>query len=174
MNRSTFAVRVAIPALVLTVSGFLIASSAQTANPQSIPDRAQQHRSVWDGIYTEEQANRGEVLYRAQCASCHGEKLVGKPSDSTPALAGKGFETAWKGRSVGDLLKKIVRKMPQGDPGTLTPQQGADLVAFLLRFNQFPAGKVGLPTDESLAAIRFDDKPADQKSEQKKTAEPAE
>ncbi|HKD15679.1 MAG TPA: hypothetical protein VKE71_14185, partial [Candidatus Angelobacter sp.] len=66
-----------------------------------------------------------------------GDQLTGKESENSPALTGKTFEDQWNGRTVGDLFRKILRKMPQDDPGRLTPQESADLVAFLLRFNKF-------------------------------------
>ena len=119
---------------------------------------------MWDGVYTDKQAERGGRLFRSECSSCHGDQLAGKESENTPALTGKDFETQWSGRTVGDLFRKILRKMPQDDPGRLTPQEGADLVAFLLNFNKFPAGKTELPPQpEPLAAIHFDEKKPDQK-----------
>ncbi len=127
---------------------------AQTANSQSSPV---QSPSVWDGIYTEQQAQRGEALYQRQCSLCHGAKLIGKASEDTPPLTGPVFMKTWNGRSLDALFKQILRKMPQDDPGTLTPKQTADLVAFILSFNKFPAGQTELPTQiDSLATIHLD------------------
>lgn len=120
--------------------------------------------SVWEGIYTEKQAQRGEALFHDKCSSCHGDKLTGKESDNVPPLTGAGFMEEWNGRTVGDLFKKIIRKMPDDDPGTLTPQQTADLVAFLLSFNKFPTGKSEVPADAApLASVRFESKKPEQK-----------
>jgi S-disulfanyl-L-cysteine oxidoreductase SoxD len=154
-----------VPVILLTVvsasAAFLISIEAQTAVPQLTPGQPPQYHSVWDGIYTESQAGRGEALYHHECAGCHGDKLMGagKDSEDAPALTGQEFQEEWKGRTVNDLFKKILRKMPQDDPGTLTPEQTADLLAFLLSFNKFPAGKTELPPDEkALKGIHFDGK----------------
>jgi quinoprotein glucose dehydrogenase len=157
-----------VPAMIFALVGsfavFPIALRPQASNSQSTPAQPPPYHSVWDGIYTEEQAERGRTLYRQRCGSCHGDTLTGKESDSTPALAGPEFETEWSGRTVNDLFKKILRKMPQDDPGTLTPPQSVDLAAFLLSFNKFPAGKNELPPEgETLASIRFDAKTTDPK-----------
>lgn len=144
---------------VAVLATVLAAFGAQTTAPQS------PNRSVWEGIFTEKQAERGEALFHDKCSSCHGDKLTGKESDNVPPLTGAGFLDEWNGRTVGDLFKKIIRKMPDDDPGTLTPQQTADLVAYLLSFNKFPAGKTELPPDAgSLASVRFETKKPEQKS----------
>jgi mono/diheme cytochrome c family protein len=74
-----------------------------------------------------------------------------------PPLAGKDFLTNWTGKSVGDLFEKTHTTMPATAPGTLTPQQAADVVAHLLRIGQYPAGGTELVTKvEALAAIKLD------------------
>lgn len=157
------ATRLLFASAATVLFSLLLTSSAQTENLQQKP-AAPAYSSVWDGVYTEKQAQRGEALYHETCSSCHGDKLTGKESENAPALTGEKFETQWKDRTVGDLFRKILRKMPQDDPGTLTPQQSADLAAFLLSFNKFPAGKNELPADnEPLASIQFDTKKPDQK-----------
>src|SRR5882762_5843062 len=67
-------------------------------------------RSVWDGVYTQEQAERGHSLYNRHCASCHGDELAG--GDVPPPLAGSGFLANWNGLTVGDLFERIRRSMP--------------------------------------------------------------
>ena len=115
---------------------------------------------MWDGVYSAKQAERGEALYHKQCSSCHGEKLTGKRDEDIPPLAGQRFTDEWNHRPVGDLFKKILRTMPQDDPGSLTSQQSADIVAFILSFNIFPAGDAELPADDkALSIIRIEAKP---------------
>ena len=112
-------------------------------------------RSVWDGVYTEEQAKRGEELYRKECASCHGDTLIGGGGASP--LTGGTFLSNWNGLTVGDLFDRIRKTMPQGSPGKLTKQQDADILAYLLSFNKFPAGKTELQKQvEFLKEIRFE------------------
>ena len=147
-------------AAVIVLAGFCPRLRAQSSNQ---PTQAETH-SVWDGVYNEKQAERGAALYYHECSSCHGDKLTGKESENSPALTGEKFTTQWNGRTVGDMFRKILRKMPDDDPGTLSPQESADLVAFILSFNKFPAGKAELPAvNESLATIRFDAKKPEHK-----------
>jgi mono/diheme cytochrome c family protein len=112
-------------------------------------------RSVWDGVYTEEQATRGEEMYRKECASCHGETLVG--GGGSAPLTGGAFLSNWNGLTVGDLFERIRKTMPQGALGKLSKQQDADVLAYLLSFNKFPAGKTELQKQvEFLKEIRFE------------------
>lgn len=116
---------------------------------------AQQAQSVWDGIYTAEQAKRGEGLFGQTCASCHGFDLMG--GETAPALADGQFRSNWNGLSVGDLFERIRVSMPPSGPGTLTRQQYADVVAFLFFRSEFPAGKTELSTKtEVLKQIAFE------------------
>ena len=114
-------------------------------------------RSVWDGVYTEEQAKRGEAAYRKECAACHGDMLTG--GESAPALAGGVFQANWNGLTLGDLFDRIRKTMPLSKPGSLTRQQNADVLAFMLSINKFPAGKMELyRQSEMLKEIRFETK----------------
>jgi cytochrome c len=120
-------------------------------------------RSVWDGVYTAEQANRGEPIYRKECAACHGDMLTG--GESSPPLAGGAFLANWNGLTMGDLFDRIRKTMPQTNPGRLTRQQDADILAFMLSVNKFPPGKTELyRQSEMLKEIRFESvKPAPKK-----------
>ena len=112
-------------------------------------------RSVWDGVYTEEQAKRGEAAYQKQCAACHGDTLAGR--ESAPPLTGGAFMANWNGLTLGDLFERVRKTMPQNAPGKLSRQQNADILAFVLSFNKFPAGKTELYRQtEMLKEIRFE------------------
>jgi mono/diheme cytochrome c family protein len=114
--------------------------------------------SVRDGVYSVEQARRGESLYRQQCASCHGEKLEGR--GQAPPLTGDEFVMDWSGMTVGDLFEKMQTSMPADQPGHLSREQNAMLLAYILSSNQYPSGRAVLPTDgERLRLIRFDSAP---------------
>ena len=120
---------------------------------------AESPASVWDGVYSDAQAGRGAVLYETACASCHGDKLQGK--GQTPALMGSDFVMNWSGMTVGDLFDKIQTSMPADKPGSLSREQNASLVAYLLSANKFPSGKAELSSDaERLQQIRFEVAPA--------------
>ena len=98
--------------------------------------------SVWDGVYSEAQAARGGEAYRQACVNCHGPELEG--ADMTPPLTGGTFTSNWNDLTLGDLFERIRATMPLDKPGTLSRQQNADLVAFLLSANQWPAGTTEL------------------------------
>jgi S-disulfanyl-L-cysteine oxidoreductase SoxD len=118
---------------------------------------AQSSRSVWDGVYASEQASRGSALYASACASCHGTALTG--GESAPPLAGGDFLANWNGLTVGDLFERIRISMPADQPGKLTREEDADVLAYMLSMNQFPAGKSELDHQtESLKQIRIEPK----------------
>src|SRR5687767_15667224 len=91
-----------------------------------------------DGVYSEAQAKRGDALYKENCATCHGDNLEG--SGPMPALAGKDFLASWQGKTVGDLYDKTFTTMPATAPGSLTPAQATDIVAYMLAAGRFKAG----------------------------------
>jgi len=121
--------------------------------------RAQQSapasRSVWDGVYTEEQAKRGEALYGQECAKCHGADLSGL--DEAPALSGGAFLANWNELTVGDLFERVRLTMPPNKQGRLSRQQIVDILSHVLSVNSFPAGKTELePKTELLKQIRIE------------------
>jgi mono/diheme cytochrome c family protein len=112
-------------------------------------------RSVWDGVYTAEQAKRGAGLYAQHCAFCHGPQLNG--GDVAPALTGVEFNGNWNGLTVGDLFERIRISMPQDDPAKMSAQQKADVLAYMLSVGMFPAGSTELARETPvLAQIKFE------------------
>jgi mono/diheme cytochrome c family protein len=113
------------------------AATTGSASPGAAP-------AAGAGLYAAAQAKRGESVYTDNCAACHDPKLTGGVG---PPLAGKEFATNWKTKSVGELLELVQTTMPLTAPGSLMPQQSADVVAFILSSNQYPAGATELATD---------------------------
>lgn len=107
-------------------------------------------RSVWDGVYSDVQAKRGHEIYREQCAGCHLESLGG--ADMAPALAGDAFRTQWNDLLVADLFDRIRISMPQDTPASLSRQAYVDIVAHILKTNNFPAGDTDI--DDDIAALK--------------------
>lgn len=111
--------------------------------------------SVRHGVYTDEQAKRGEAVYAQECASCHGPTLGGV--EMAPALAGETFLANWSGLSVADLVERIRLSMPPDNPGRLSRAQNLDVVAYMLKVGKYPAGKSELPAEaEPLKQIRIE------------------
>jgi len=141
--------RITIPA----AAGLLALSSAFYSLVE-----AQAPASVWDGVYTQQQAKRGEALYKKECAACHGEALEGNGQTeraqrlerALPPLCGDVFKGNWNGRPLSDLFDKMKRTMPRDDAGRISLSQNADILAYMLKFNEFPSGKAELPADPSL------------------------
>jgi mono/diheme cytochrome c family protein len=109
-----------------------------------------QGKTTRDGVYTSAQAARGEKVYADSCASCHGADLSG--SGQAPELSGKDFNGDWNTLPLSDLFERTRLTMPADKPGTLKPEQIADLTAFLLQKSAFPNGQTELPSD--LAALK--------------------
>lgn len=124
--------------------------------PAALP--AQTSVSVWDGVFTPGQVARGRTVYAEICTECHERALTG--GGETRPLAGDRFLTGWYGETVGTLFDRVRVTMPLTKPGTLNRQQVADVVAFVLYFNNFPAGKTELSTRlEVLNQIRITNEP---------------
>lgn len=146
-HHSWFARVSAIGAVMTTLlAGGSWARAGQEASPAK--------RSVWDGVYTEGQAQRGKELYAAHCIACHGENL--ESNGSVKALSGPDFAANWNGLTMGDLLERTRTTMPMDKPGTLSRQQIADVLSFVLSVNKMPAGSTELPRQsEILSGITF-------------------
>ena len=138
-------------AVLLSVLCMAITASLSAAQEPSTADT----RSVWDGVYTADQAKRGEASYKTGCSSCHGETLKG--AGESPALAGMAFMSNWSGLPLGDLYERIRRTMPQDNPARITRQQKIEILAYLLSMNKFPSGNTDLPRQpELLKLIRIE------------------
>jgi mono/diheme cytochrome c family protein len=110
-----------------------------------------QVRSVADRVYSAGQATRGQEVYKAQCAACHGSALEGA---NGPPLVGEAFLGNWNARALTDLVDKIYKTMPFSLPGSLSREQGIDLAAYILQSGKFPAGQAEL-REGSLGEIVF-------------------
>lgn len=110
--------------------------------------------SVWNGVFTTEQAKRGEQEYQQACAECHLDDLSGA---GIPSLIGEPFHIRWSELSVADLVLVSRTTMPEGAPASLSRQAYVDIVSFMLQRNGFPAGESELPLDtESLQSIMIE------------------
>jgi mono/diheme cytochrome c family protein len=110
-------------------------------------------QSVTDGVYSSEQATRGQALYATQCSKCHGGTLGGQVG---PPLAGNDFNAKWSSQTLLDLANKIRRTMPSDQPDRPTDPQTADLVAYILQSGKFPSGRSALlMEDAALKQVTF-------------------
>jgi mono/diheme cytochrome c family protein len=131
---------------IVSVCGFILSVSYAALGAQGTTSA---------GVYTAEQATRGEAVYKEQCAACHGDNLEG--SGPMPPLAGQDFLMNWQGKTLGDLFEKTQTTMPATAPGTMMPAQVADVLAFMLKSSKFPEGTTPLEGKmEALVPISID------------------
>lgn len=117
---------------------------------------ANTEQTVWAGVYNAVQAKRGETLAVQKCVICHGEELLG---NEAPGLVGPDFLVHWNTKTAWDLLDRMKTTMPATTPGTLSLQENADILAYMLSLNAFPAGEKELPSDmAALGRIRISEK----------------
>lgn len=134
-------------------------AAQQPASPSALVAPAAQSapgatRTIWDGVFTQAQADRGRDQYRTSCASCHKADLLGE--SAAPPLAGPEFSQRWVGSNVDDLVTTIRRSMPQDAPDSLGTAAYVDLVSYLLSMNGSPAGATDMPLESAgLKQIQF-------------------
>ncbi len=111
---------------------------------------AEPAKSVWDGVYTEAQAGRGETLYGRECLKCHDRS----------EFTGYRFISIWGGRTAYDLFENLRTTMPLDGPGRLGRQGYTDVIAYIFRCNEFPTGELELASSaETLKQIRIEPRP---------------
>jgi mono/diheme cytochrome c family protein len=129
--------------LRLVASSWLLATGLALVVVQA--QDAKPSRSVWDGVYNTEQAERGKSQYMESCASCHSKDLRG--DNTAPSLVDESFAFQWDDTTVGELFTRIRTLMPSDRPNSLSPQRYRNVVAFILQANKFPAGEKELDAD---------------------------
>jgi mono/diheme cytochrome c family protein len=141
--------RVAIVAAI----GLAVCAGARAAvTPVAVS--AQGAKTQWDGVYTIDQAKRGEKLYAEKCSSCHGPDMNG--GEMAPGLTGGEFTSNWNDLSLGDLFERMRISMPQNAPGSLSRQDNADILSYILNKGNYPHGQAELPTQtEALNGYKF-------------------
>lgn len=146
MHRLYGPMRRALTVLAVVFGALALARRADAQTDTSVR-RAGATTTTLSGIYTAEQASRGQDVYSGSCRGCH-----------TPAShTGATFAKYWLHKSVADLFAYVSTNMPKNDPGSLDPHDVADVVAYLLKMNQMPTGPTELSHDTSaLRQIRID------------------
>jgi mono/diheme cytochrome c family protein len=122
---------------IVVGAAVLALGAASAAQPSS--------QTIWNGVFSAAQARRGEAIAGTRCATCHNADLAG--GQDGPALVGADVLQAWSGTSAGDLFDRVRTTMPADAPQTLSPQETADIVAFIFSQNKCPAGDRELPSE---------------------------
>lgn len=104
-------------------------------------------RTTHSGVYSRAQATRGQQVFLTMCKSCH------TPESHTS----EAFVAKWNGRSLSELFQFISDQMPKNEPGSLSPEEYADVLAYVLRLNRIPPGETDIPAEVSeTKSIRID------------------
>jgi mono/diheme cytochrome c family protein len=104
-------------------------------------------RTIWDGVFSDQQAARGQRGYAQACATCHAEDLLG--TGNAPALVGEPFLARFNRASADDVVQTIRQTMPQDAPDSLDAEAYVDIVTYLFKANGSPAGTGELPPDRA-------------------------
>ncbi len=146
--------RISLLALTAIVTTIAASGTPADAGATRTALGARAGKTVWDSVFTDEQAARGQKLYSAACSRCHGASLGGV--DAAPALSGGSFIGNWDTQTLDVLHDRIRTTMPPDSPNPLDRKQVSDVVTHILRSNGFPAGKTELPAEnDSLASIKL-------------------
>jgi len=132
--------------------------SSSPADDAAPPAWLQAGASVGDGVFTAAQSRRGELQYMNTCKRCHQRDLAGDFVEDAPPLVGDEFLANWAQWTVGDLFEFLTTEMPpkKKDRRDLTAEDYADVLAFILEKNGFPAGQKELPPEtDSLVTIEM-------------------
>lgn len=132
----------AAAALIFTATFVLAAAQAPQEKAKPAPSRAAGVMTTARGVYTAQQAMRGEQTYTNACVSCHPSGFY-----ATPA-----FRQKWNGEPLSKLFDFVTEMMPKNEPGSLQDAEYAQVIAYMLRINGAPAGREPLPA--SSAALR--------------------
>jgi ankyrin repeat protein len=126
-----------IPEIVRDGGAVPIIKAADSSVPGS--------KTIWDGVFTEQQAQRGQQVYQRACAACHLDTLQG--DTVSPPLVGSGFIARFTGQSAHEMVQNLRGSMPQNAPDSLGDRAYIDLVSYLLKQNGSKTGALELPLD---------------------------
>jgi len=127
-------------------------AQADVAAEAEASDEATGEATIFDGVYTEEQAARGKGFFESDCASCHANSARG--SSAAPGLIGFTFDKKYADQPLFNYFDFMRANMPPGNAGWFIDQQYADITAYLLSLHGAPAGDTELEgTEEALSAI---------------------
>jgi S-disulfanyl-L-cysteine oxidoreductase SoxD len=122
----------------LAASGFLGVAIAAQEN----------QRTIWDGVFSDQQASRGQAGYKQACAACHADDLLG--TSNAPPLVGEGFLVRFNRSTADDVVQTVRQTMPQEAPDSLSVEAYVDIVTYLFKANGSPAGTGELPADRAI------------------------
>lgn len=91
-------------------------------------------QTIWDGVYTTDQSERGARIARRSCYACHSQAEWSRGD----------LVTRWEGEPLLELYRVISDNMPLDAPGNLAEAEYFEIIAFMLYLNGAPPGKVSL------------------------------
>jgi mono/diheme cytochrome c family protein len=162
--------------IVVHTAAASLVTSACASHAEAAPEHAaasspdSRHGQAEPGsppaLYTKAQAEEGAGIFAAKCVTCHGANLQGT---AAPAVAGNDFlKTAYQnGWTLAMIQYLVVNNMPMNAPESLSPQQYASVLAFLLASNCYPAGSKPFPesSDPAFTQIKLGPLPGEHDGE---------
>jgi len=140
----------------MLVAWFAVALVAAIWMSRQPPVGAQERKTVWDKVFTAEQAGEGKTTYEVSCAGCHAKDLTGRDGGGQgPELAGPAFTKKWELQTLNQLYSEIKTRMPRNQPASLTNEEYLNIVAYILQANKFPAGEQPLSADTAILTNTF-------------------
>jgi mono/diheme cytochrome c family protein len=136
-----------------------LSSAVQAETPAPLPDL-----SVWDGVYTEAQAQRGKAVFQRSCSNCHADQIGAAGGHGpAPSLMGEDFAFRWLEASLLELLDTLRQTMPEAAPNSLGAEEYGDVLAYMLELNAYPSGAQELDYSqrETLARTYIEESKAD-------------
>lgn len=125
---------------VFAASVWMLSAAPVAASPAQSNASSLTTGSVLDGVFTSDQVARGQDMFQKICSACH----------TIAEHSGRKFEDRWGGMTLGDFFDVISNTMPDGNPGSLKPEEYASIIAFLLKETGYPEGKQELPADSAV------------------------
>ncbi len=118
-----------------------LSASSRASSAESFASQAT--RTIWDGVYTSGQADRGRKIFSQFCGACHADDLGG--TEDGPSLKNAAFLAQRRSRTLADFLTEVMKIMPLGAPGSLSLAEYVDITSYILRMNAIPGGNTELP-----------------------------
>ena len=136
--------------ILILVSFVTMACAGLTVSEPGTPV-SESMATIWDGVFSQEQAAEGAAQYELSCSACHSADLRG--SSTSPSLVGSGFLFFWQDKPLSELFTTIHTLMPTDAPNSLPTRTYLNILSYILEANEFPAGESDLLDPAALRRI---------------------
>ncbi|HEX5068966.1 MAG TPA: cytochrome c [Vicinamibacterales bacterium] len=154
LKRLSKPARVLIAAcLVFTAIAFFTSWQASAARAGGAVNVQTPAKTTRDKVYSKDQATRGAAVYSAHCDKCHDPAKLPEGKKPPPPIVGAKFKETWQDKTLGELYTLVLTTMPSDGSAVLTPDETLDVLAHLLKLNEYPDGTAPLKNDDAMKGI---------------------